>query len=334
MQFPDDIRQDIKTFWGIPIGKMLKVLVPLGLVLAGYILWFPFPDITWRIGVAIGIFLIIAGCMALNLPRYFGIYKRYRKRLKLFPDKPGAKSSEQNLTCLQDLIRADMLHYREDKVLIEWDNGWISVLCSVQTEPIDYESPATVALIQKGLKDALAVASANHLNLRWIDDADFEYDEAFWQDRREQALMSIVLPGGRALTLDRMATYENFAKVGAVSNQLFLRIDASLSQLMRNETGETDLKRKELALESFSYTVSSFMDVMLRAQLTLSPLGEEDLLWIIQRDLAPWIRGKLTEAFDEREAAMGKPHEINGENCSDKEIKIKIYYFSYNDRSL
>ncbi|WP_088186406.1 hypothetical protein [Desulfosporosinus sp. FKA] len=293
MQFQDDIRQDIKTFWGISIEKMLKVLVPLGLILAGYILWFPFPDIIWRMGIAIGIFLIIAGCMALDLPRYVGIFKRYRKRLKVLSDKPGSKSSEQNATCLQDLIRAEMLHYREDKVLVEWDNGWVSVLCYVQAEPIDFESSKTVALTQKGLKDALAVASANHLQLRWIDDADLEYEEAFWKERREQALAAI-LPGGRDLTLDRMTASENVSKSMAVANRLFLRIDGSLAHLMRDETGDTDLERKELALASFSYTVNSFIEVLQRAKLNLSPMGEEDLLWVIHRDIAPWTRSKLT----------------------------------------
>ncbi|AFM40465.1 hypothetical protein Desaci_1448 [Desulfosporosinus acidiphilus SJ4] len=326
MQFQDDIRQDIKTFWGISIDKMLKVLVPLGLILAGYILWFPFPEIIGRMGIAIGVFLLVAGCMALDLPRYVGIFKRYRKRLKILADKPGSKRSEQNVTCLQDLIRAEMLHYREDKVLVEWDNGWVSVLCYVQAEPIDFESPKTVALTQKGLKDALAVASANQMRLRWIDDADLEYEETFWKERREQALTAI-LPGGRDLTLDRMANSETFSKSMAVTNRLFLRIDGSLTHLMRDETGDTDLERKELALASFSYTVNSFIEVMQRAKLNLAPMGEEDLLWVIHRDVAPWTRSKLTlplgfaeEPIDEDITDDGYDEEVYEENYIDFEI--------------
>ena len=324
MILEDDIRQDIKAFWGIPIGKMLKILVPLGLALAGYILWFPFPDTVWRMGLAIVIFVVVSGSMALNLPRFFGIYQRYRRRPKLIQNKPGVKSLGKELTCLQDLIRADMLHYVRDKVLVEWDNGWISVLCHVSSEPIDYESPATISLIQKGLKDALAVASANSLRLNWIEDADFEYDEDVWNDRREQALGN-VLPGGRDLTLDRMNEYETLAKHEAVANRFYLRIDASLTHLMREENGETDFERKERALATFSHTVGSFMNTMGSAKLNLSPLGEEDLAWIIQQEVAPWMRGKMADPQgfaneryeDEKNSAVREPQTVEEDPVED-----------------
>jgi len=295
MIFPDDIRQDIKAFWGIPLGKLLKILVPLGLALAGYILWFPFPDIVWRMGLAIVVFVVISGSMALNLPRFFGIYQRYRQRPKLIQSQPGVKNLGKERTCLQDLIRADMLHYVRDNVLIEWDNGWIAALCQVNSEPIDYESPATIALIQKGLKDALAVASANSLRLAWIEDADFEFDQDVWDGRREQALGN-VLPGGRSLTLDRMDEYETLAKHEAVTNRFYLRIDASLTHLMREENGETDFERKERALATFSHTVWSFINNMSSAKLHLTPMGEEDLAWIIQQEVAPWMRGTIRDS--------------------------------------
>jgi len=297
MIFPDDIRQDIKAFWGIPLGKMLKILVPLGLALAGYILWFPFPDIVWRMGFAIVVFVVISGSMALNLPRYFGIYQRYRQRPKLIQSQPGVKSLGNELTCLQDIIRADMLHYVGDKVLIEWDNGWISVLCHVSSEPIDYESPATIVLIQKGLKDALAVASANSLRLAWIEDADFEFDQDVLDSRREEALLNI-LPGGRELTIDRMDKYEDMAKYEVSTSRFLLRIDASLTHLMREENGETDLERKERALETFSHTAGSYINNLSSAKLHLTPMGEEDLAWIIQQEVAPWTRGEMADPQD------------------------------------
>jgi hypothetical protein len=297
MIFPDDIRQDIKAFWGIPLGKMLKILVPLGVALAGFILWFPFPDIVWRMGLAIAVFVVVSGSMALNLPRFFGIYQRYRQRPKLIQSQPGVKSLGNELTCLQDLIRADRLHYDRDKVLIEWDNGWISVLCQVCSEPIDFESPATIVLIQKGIKDALAVASANSLRLAWIEDADFEHDQDVWDDWREQALGNI-MPGGRDLTLDRMDKYEALAKHEAVKSRFLLRIDASLTHFMREENGETDFERKERALATFSHTAGSLINNLSSAKLHLTPMGEEDLAWIIQQEVAPWTRGKMIDPQD------------------------------------
>lgn len=308
MNFPDDTREDIKTFWGIPLEKMLKILVPLGLILACYILWFPFPDLMWRMGLSIVIFVVVSGSIALNIPRFFGIYQRYRQRPKLIQSQPGVKSAGNELTCLQDLIRIDMLHDCLGKVLIEWDNGWISVLCHVRSDPIDYESPATIALIQKGLKDALAVASANSLRLNWIEDADFEYDVDVWADRREQALNKI-LPGGRELTIDRMDEYETLAKHEAITSRLVLRIDASLTHLMREENGATDFERKERALSTFSHTAGTFINNMSNAKLSISPMGEEDLAWIIQQEVAPWTRGKNIdsqivedERFDDEES--------------------------------
>ncbi|MCB8818616.1 hypothetical protein [Desulfosporosinus shakirovi] len=290
MIFPDDMRLDIKTFWGIPLGKLLKVLVPLGLALACYILWFPFPDIPWRIGLSVVIFVAVSGSIALNIPRFFGIYKRYRQRPKLIQSQPDENAGNE-LTCLQDLIRVDRLNDCMDKVLIEWDNGWISLLCQVSSDPIDYESSATIALIQKGLKDALAVASANSLRLNWIEDADREYDEDVWADRREQALRN-VLPGGRELTQNRMDEYEALAKHAAITSRLLLRIDASITHLMREENGATDFERKEQALTTFSHTAGTFINNMSSAKLHLTPMGEEDLAWIIQQEVAPWTRGK------------------------------------------
>jgi hypothetical protein len=345
MHFPDDIRQDIKTFWGIPIGKMLKVLVPLGLLLAGYILWFPVPDILWRMGIAVGVFITVAGSMALNLPRLIGIYKRYRKRQKRLLDQPGAAGSEQAVSCLQDLIRLNRLHYIGDVVLMEWDHGWVSTLCYLHTQPIDYESPTTVSNCQKGLKDALAVASGNNVRLCWIDDADFEYNKTFWDERREQALKNCC-PAGRDLTLDRMTTYETLAQTWAISNRLMLRIDASLSQLMREEYGDTDLQRKERALVAFSNTVSSFADVMQRAAVTVTPMEEDDLLWVIEREVAPWTRGRLSpwlkedevvherpENFEEQEQSLGALAFQEMDECTEKAQTISVQDTNENQES-
>ncbi|WP_434510061.1 hypothetical protein [Desulfitobacterium sp. AusDCA] len=312
MFFPENTQQDIKTFWGIPIDQLLKILIPLGLGLMFFLLWVPFPwGILGKTIFALALFFGVALALALKLPRYYRIIKDYLKRPKILADRltiPEPTTHKQKKKALvgpiQDSIDIEKIYILHDKVLLERKDGIVSLICHVQAQPIDFLSSSQLKNIQEGIKSALAVAASNHMILAWIEDSDFAYNESFWEEQKNSALEHIVdLPQAVPVTMARMDCYEGlihgeYAKdLGVcIQSSAHCRIDADLAEMMREEIGSSDQEKKERALRQFAYTTDNIISAMAGADLHLFPMDLWEVGHLIFNESVPWLRGCRDES--------------------------------------